>query len=73
MALLANAPKFYYICFMEKAKYTPITEYNKPKKTPTNFVNPQSVQFKTKHPSAGLKNAVKGPNFIKKQDESWEY
>lgn len=62
-----------HLFIMEKAKFTPITDYNKPKKTPTNFVNPSSVQAKLKNQTTVGKLNLKNSQFIKKQDDSWEY
>ena len=56
---------------MEKAKQTPIVDYAKPKKTPTNFVNTKQNQPKAKKSNV---NPVRiDQDFLKKQDETWEY
>jgi hypothetical protein len=58
---------------MEKPKNTPIVDHSKPKKTPTNFVRPITGILPDKKSKTPVNNTKKTQNWIKKQDESWDY
>jgi len=58
---------------MEKVKFTPISDYTKPKKSPTNFVRETKFMKKeTKSSTTSIPSKTSG-DFIKKQDNSWDY